>query len=84
MEELHYIGVDVSKHTLDFAVYDGCLDLKDGHIQVGNDSKGFTTFARWIKGKGIEYDQVRLCMELLGCMPMSSVAGLNRRISPTT
>ncbi|MBQ5938160.1 MAG: transposase [Bacteroidaceae bacterium] len=66
MEELHYIGVDVSKHTLDIAVYDGCLDLKDGHIQVGNDSKGFTTFARWIKGKGIEYDQVRLCMEFTG------------------
>lgn len=66
MEELHYIGVDVSKNTLDIALYDGMLDLKDGHIQVENNVKGFGLFAKWIKDKGVTHSCVRLCMEFTG------------------
>ena len=66
MEELHYIGVDVSKDTLDIAVYDGTLDLKNGHVQVENNNKGFCLFARWAKDKGMVAGQIRLCMEFTG------------------
>lgn len=37
-----YFGVDVSKHWLDIAYYDGeDVDWQHGHIRVDNDEKGF-------------------------------------------
>ena len=66
MEELHYIGVDVSKNVLDIAVYDGAIDLKHGHVRVENNGKGFCLFAKWARDKGIAPGQIRLCMESTG------------------
>ncbi len=41
-----YIGVDVSKKTLDLAYYDGeTIDWKNAHIKVSNDDAGFKKIA---------------------------------------
>ena len=50
-----YIGVDVSKRTLDLAYYDGdTVDWKNGHIRVSNDSKGFKEIDKWLKKLKLE------------------------------
>ena len=42
MDKELYIGVDVSKKTLDLAYYDGeTIDWKNAHIKVSNDTSGF-------------------------------------------
>ena len=42
MDKELYIGVDVSKQTLDLAYYDGeSIDWKKAHIKVSNNNAGF-------------------------------------------
>ena len=50
MDKELYIGVDVSKKTLDLAYYDGeTIDWKNAHIKVSNDMT-YTDIDRHIYG----------------------------------
>ena len=49
MDKELYIGVDVSKQTLDLAYYDGeSIDWKKAHIKVSNNNAGFKKI--WFMG----------------------------------
>jgi hypothetical protein len=40
-DEFECIGVDVSKKTLDVALFRGKVDWNEGHIKVDNNSSGY-------------------------------------------
>lgn len=60
------MGVDISKLTLDIALYDGELDWKGGHVRVSNEEEGYGKFKEWLASHGIGMPDVRLCMEHTG------------------
>jgi len=67
MDKELYIGVDVSKRTLDLAYYDGeTVDWKNGHIQVKNEDSGFKGIEQWLMKLGKDKDDVLFCMEYTG------------------
>lgn len=62
-----YFGVDVSKHWLDIAYYDGVdVDWKHGHIRVDNNEKGFSQLGRWLEKLGVGHGTCIFCMEYTG------------------
>lgn len=54
-EKQIYIGCDVSKYTLDFAIYQRGIDYrKFKHQQVSNDEAGFKELLKWLKSNGVK------------------------------
>ncbi len=62
-----YFGVDVSKHWLDVACYDGVdIDWKNGHIRVDNNERGFSLLGRWLEKLDVGKGSCMFCMEYTG------------------
>lgn len=61
----HYLGIDISKMTLDAA-----LLLKEGVIEgqtkVSNDKKGFRNLLSWLNKLKVKPDEVLVCAEHTG------------------
>lgn len=54
-EKQIFIGCDVSKYTLDFAIYQRGMDYrKFKHYQVSNDEAGFKDLLKWLKSNGVK------------------------------
>ena len=54
-EKQIFIGCDVSKYTLDFAIYQRGIDYrKFKHYQVSNDEAGFKDLLKWLKSNGVK------------------------------
>lgn len=67
MDKELYIGVDVSKQTLDLAYYDGeSIDWKNAHIKVSNNNAGFKKIGSWVAKVSKRFDIVLFCMEYTG------------------
>jgi hypothetical protein len=49
-EEFECIGVDVSKNTLDVALFRGKVDWNEGHIKVENNCVGYKEMKKWLDG----------------------------------
>ena len=61
-----FLGIDISKITLDVTLYDKKLLKRSSHIKVSNDTKGFTKLIKWLK-KGVgSLDLLFICMEHTG------------------
>ena len=60
----HYIGVDVSKTTLDISVLKGKEKLF--HLRVSNDEKGLKALGKKLKKNGILAEKTLLCLENTG------------------
>lgn len=56
-----FLGVDVSKKTLDV-----CCASRQIHIKVDNGSKGFTELGRWCRAHGIDLKHTLFVMEYTG------------------
>ena len=65
-EEVECIGVDVSKGTLDVALFLGKVDWNDGHIKVSNNESGYKELKKWLRLKNAEKSRLRICMEATG------------------
>ena len=68
-----YIGVDVSKATLDVAVIDQQQREVIYHNQVSNDDEGIAQMVSWLNShQGFELAQALFCMEATGlyCYPL--------------
>lgn len=61
----HYIGVDISKSTLDVAIYPA-KDKKTDFLHIENTPKGLREMMTWIKRKGIKTSEVVICAEHTG------------------
>lgn len=66
MEFKHYVGIDVSKNTLDVAVIMNANGLPH-HIQISNDRDGFKQLNSWFrKIEKFEFNTSLFCMEHTG------------------
>lgn len=64
MDFTHFIGVDVSKNELDFAVFNGKEFLF--HQEIKNNNKSISSFMKELKSKKISLDNSVFCMEHTG------------------
>ena len=65
-EEIECIGVDVSKNTLDVALFRGKIDWNEGHVKVRNNESGYKELRKWLRLKNAEKKRLRICMESTG------------------
>ncbi len=63
----HFVGCDVSKSTLDFAIHERGKDYRTfDHIQVPNSTEGFQAMRKWLRSKGIKLTEAVIAMEHTG------------------
>lgn len=63
----HFVGCDVSKGTLDFALYERGKDYRTfAHIQVNNSLEGFQAMRKWLRGLGVKLTEAVIAMEHTG------------------
>lgn len=63
----HFIGCDVSKNTLDFAIYERGKDFRQfEHISVPNSTDGFRAMRKWLSSFGIKVRDAVIAMEYTG------------------
>lgn len=68
MKKKYYVGIDVSKKTLDAAIYAKERNLRDfTHIKVSNDKAGFKQLLKWLRENKIIKTHVFIGMEYTGC-----------------
>lgn len=64
---MRYVGIDVSKLTLDAAVFSEGKDIREfAHTKVENSKNGYRQLLRWLKGQGISTKHVTFGMEHTG------------------
>ena len=61
-----FIGIDISKKTLDVALYDSNKRQSENHAQVDNDPAGFSKILSWLKTKKVAIKSALFCMEHTG------------------
>ena len=68
MKKDHYIGVDISKKTIDVAIYVKSKNSKDTypHETFENSSSGFNKMSKWLRKQGIALSKSLFCMEATG------------------
>lgn len=63
----HFIGCDVSKDTLDLALYHSKTDYRSfEHIRVSNDTSGYTMFLKWLRSMKVTASKAVVGMEHTG------------------
>ena len=67
MNKNWFIGIDVSKKTLDASIFvAGEVINRFPHIQVRNDKQGFKDLLRWAKGQGVKTKDTLFGLEFTG------------------
>ncbi len=66
MNKKWFIGIDISKLSLDVAIYSDGGDQHENHIKITNDISGFKKLLVWLKEKKVDYKQSLFCMEHTG------------------
>lgn len=61
-----FVGVDISKNTLDATRFDKVLLKKSPHIVVSNNMKGFKELTGWLRKECGLLDEFIICMEHTG------------------
>ena len=65
MEKTYFIGIDVSKNELDFAVVESNKTLF--HVEVTNDKQGIDSFLKRLKKEtNFSFENSLFCMEFTG------------------
>jgi transposase len=61
-----FVGIDISKMTLDCRVY--CTEnLKpENYLRVTNDMVGFKRLLKWFKSRKMQLAEIAVCMEHTG------------------
>jgi transposase len=66
-EKKWHVGIDISKETLDVAVFDIEKNRSnENYLKVGNDASGFKVMRQWFKGRGMKFADIVVCMEYTG------------------
>lgn len=61
-----FVGVDISKKTLDATLFDKMALKKSPHIVVSNNLKGFKKLLKWLSKQCFLLDEFLICMEHTG------------------
>lgn len=63
----HFVGCDVSKATLDFALYERGKDYRTfEHVQVSNNLEGFQVMRKWLRSLNVKLSDAVIAMEHTG------------------
>jgi transposase len=63
----HFVGCDVSKDTLDFALFERGKDYRlFEHIQVPNNTEGFQAMRKWLRSLKVKLSESAVAMEHTG------------------
>ena len=81
MDYKWYVGIDVSKKTLDLVLYCKDLKRKSPHCQISNNSKGFKAIPKWLKEQNVTLKQTLFCMEHTGVYCVQIANYLNGKAS---
>ena len=61
-----FLGIDISKLTLDITLYNEAGVKKSMHIKISNDAKGFKELLKWLNKQKVDVKQSVFCMEHTG------------------
>jgi transposase len=61
-----FVGIDISKKTLDVVLYQKELQKKSPHCKMPNCSKGFNILIDWLSEYSVKIDRTLFCMESTG------------------
>lgn len=75
----NFIGIDVSKKTLDVAIYSINGNERVNHLRIENNRDGFKKMILWIKEKKIALKELLICMEHTGVYANEIVNFLEKR-----
>jgi transposase len=74
-----FIGIDISKKTLDVSFYDKEGFKRLNHIKVNNNEKGFVEIIKWFKKLEAPLDEVLICMEYTGIYGIDVAVFLDKK-----
>jgi len=66
MKRNWFIGIDISKKTLDVVIYDQEKKRARKHFKVNNELKGFKEIIKTLKAEGVILDNAFICLEYCG------------------
>lgn len=68
MNKIWFVGIDISKMTLDIVIYDSQKKHTDSsnHLKVDNDRSGFQKMLKWLKDCGVTVSALAVGMENTG------------------
>ena len=66
MKRNWFIGIDISKKTLDVVIYDQEKKNASKHFKVNNELKGFKEMIKTLKAEGVVLDDAFICLEYCG------------------
>ena len=66
MKRNWFIGIDISKKTLDVVIYDQEKKKASKHFKVNNELKGFKEMIKTLKAEGVVLDDAFICLEYCG------------------
>ncbi len=68
MKKKWFIGIDISKKTLDVAIYESTKKKTDEEnpIHIDNDERGYKSLLKWFRGKRMPLSTIVICMECTG------------------
>ena len=78
----NFIGIDVSKKTLDIAIYSTNGNERANHLVIENNREGFKKMISWIKEKKIALKELLICMEHTGVYANEIVNFLEKKELP--
>ncbi len=61
-----FLGIDISKSTLDITLYDEEGAKKSKHIKINNSTSGFKELLKWMKKLDVDVKQSVFCLEHTG------------------
>ena len=66
MKRIWFIGIDISKKTLDVVIYDKKKSKSSIHFKVTNEIKGFKEMIKILKAEGVSFSEAFVCLEYCG------------------
>ena len=66
MKRNWFIGIDISKKTLDVVIYDQKKKKAGAHLKISNDLKGFKALIKQLKKFNVKLDEAFVCLEYCG------------------
>lgn len=81
MKRNWFIGIDISKRTLDVVIYDQENKKAKTYFKVPNDTKGFIKLIKLLKAEKIDFNSTFICMEYCGIYGLEIGLFLENKIS---
>ena len=68
MKKYDYIGIDISKKTIDVAIFESANQKKSefNHCKQDNSLTGYRSMLRWLRKCGVKAGEFEVCMEATG------------------